>query len=131
MLPFTVQLQKGLPVSDQIVFAVHRALALRQLKAGDDFPSQRTLAHELQINPNTAQKIITLLKHEGILVVDPGRGTLINPDLKPQPEAMRQLLREDLDAFVVKAMRLGLTLEGLNQAVAAKWKSLAGERAKS
>ncbi len=131
MLPFTVQLQKGLPVSDQIVFAVHRALALRQLKAGDDFPSQRTLAHELQINPNTAQKIITLLKHEGILVVDPGRGTLINPDLKPQPEAMRQLLREDLDAFVIKAMRLGLTLEGLNQAVGAKWKSLAGERAKS
>ncbi len=133
MLPFTIQLQKGLPVSDQIVFAVHRALALRQLKPGDDFPSQRTIAHELQINPNTAQKIITQLKHEGILVVDPGRGTLINPDLKPQPEAVKQLLGEDLEAFVVKAMRLGLTLGALNDAVSAKWKSLSAgtPRAKS
>ncbi len=130
MLPFTCQLQKGLPVSDQIVAAVHRALALRQMRPGDDFPSQRSIAQALGINPNTAQKVITLLKHEGILVVDPGRGTLINPNLKPQPEAVKQLLNEDLDAFVIQAMRLGLTLGAVQDAVAAKWRSLAGERAK-
>ena len=124
MLPFTIQLQKGLAVSDQIIFAVHRALALRQLRPGDAFPSQRTLAHELQINPNTAQKIITLLKHEGILIVDPGRGTLINPHLKPAPDAVRQLMGAELESFIIQAMRLGVPLDELQDAIAKHWKAL-------
>jgi len=124
VLPFPVQLQKGLAVSEQVIAAVHRALALRQLKPGDGFPSQRSLAQALQINPNTAQKIITLLKHEGILIVDPGRGTLINPDLKPAPDAVRQLMGEELENFIIQAMRLGVPLSDLQDEIAKRWKAL-------
>ncbi len=128
MLPFRLQFQPGQPVSEQVVYAVHRALALGQLRPGDAFPSQRTLAQELQINPNTAQKIITSLKHEGILVVDPGRGTFIDPAYKPKAQAVRELLGTSLEGFVIHAMRLGLDLSDVQDALAAKWKSLDARR---
>ena len=128
MLPFRLHFQPGLPVSEQVIYAVHKALALGQLRPGDAFPSQRTLAQELQINPNTAQKIITSLKHQGILVVDPGRGTFIDPAYKPKAAAVRELLGENLENFVVHAMRLGLDLPAVQEALAAKWKSLDARR---
>lgn len=44
MLPFTLQLQDGVPVSDQIMAAVRKAMITGLLKAGDEFPSVRTLS---------------------------------------------------------------------------------------
>jgi GntR family transcriptional regulator len=56
MLPFSIQLQDGTPVSDQILLAVRKALLTGQMKAGDQFPSVRTLSQELKISPTTATR---------------------------------------------------------------------------
>ena len=37
MLPFSIQLQDGTPVSDQILLAVRKALLTGQMKPGDVF----------------------------------------------------------------------------------------------
>jgi GntR family transcriptional regulator len=58
LLPFTVALRPGRPLHDQVVFAVTKAIVTGQLRAGDRFPSVRTLSQELEINPNTAQKVV-------------------------------------------------------------------------
>src|SRR5436305_974798 len=54
MLPFSIDLKAGLPVAEQILFAVKKAVVGGQLVAGDKFPSVRVLSQELKINPNTA-----------------------------------------------------------------------------
>src|SRR5580698_2915317 len=65
MLPFTVQIEDGLPVSDQIVQSVRKAMLTGQLRTGDEFPSVRTLSQELRISPTTAHKVVATLKDSG------------------------------------------------------------------
>lgn len=124
MLPFNVQFQPGQPVYEQVVYAVEKALVQGQLRPGDAFPSQRTLARELKMNPNTAQKIIARLKSDGVLVVEPGRGTFVAENYQPPAGAAQQLLTADLEELVVKAKRLQISKRELDDALRAKWNEI-------
>ncbi|MEZ5299837.1 MAG: GntR family transcriptional regulator [Verrucomicrobiales bacterium] len=124
MLPFSVQFRPGQPVYEQVIYAVHKALVTGQLQPGDPFPSVRQLSSELQINPNTAHKIVTLLKQDKLIVVEPGRGTFINRDHRPDAEGRTALLSEKVEALVVEALKLDLRREDVVRAVETTWDSL-------
>lgn len=57
MLSFPVELKPGLPITEQVLFAVKKGVVAGQLKPGEPFPSVRVLSQELRINPNTAHKL--------------------------------------------------------------------------
>ena len=61
MLPFSIELKPGLPITEQVIFAVKKAVVGGQLKSGQPFPSVRVVSQELRINPNTAHKIVAAL----------------------------------------------------------------------
>ena len=110
MLPFTVELQTGASVYEQLVYAVQRAIVSNQLSPGDRFPSIRTLSQELRINPNTAQKVVTRLVDQGLLVVQPGVGTLVARLPEPSKKERSELLLGEVEQLVVEARRLSLDL---------------------
>ena len=83
MLPFTVQIEDGLPVSDQIVQSVRKAMLTGQLATGDEFPSVRTLSQELRISPTTAHKVVATLKDAGYLASRPGIGMVVTTPALP------------------------------------------------
>ena len=85
MLPFIIQNQDGLPVSDQIVQAVRKAMLTKQMAVGDIFPSVRTLSQELRISPTTAQKVVATLKDAGYLASRPGIGMVVREPELHQP----------------------------------------------
>jgi GntR family transcriptional regulator len=92
MLPFSVQIQDGVPVSDQIIQAVRKALLTGQLAIGDIFPSVRTLSQELRISPTTAHKVVAHLKEENYLASRPGIGMVVTtPSLPSLEERMDHL----------------------------------------
>lgn len=92
MLPFTLQLQDGTPVSDQILQAVRKAMLTGQLKSGDEFPSVRTLSQELRISPTTAHKVVLALKDSGYLASRPGIGMVVTaPEQATLEERLDQL----------------------------------------
>lgn len=124
MLPFTVKLQMGMSVYEQLVYAVQRAIVSNQLSAGDRFPSIRTLSQELRINPNTAQKVVTRLVDQGLLAVQPGVGTLVARLPEPSPKERSALLVHEVEQLVVEARRLSLTLEQVVDAVQHHWTRL-------
>jgi GntR family transcriptional regulator len=121
MLPFTVQFKSGQPVYEQVIFAVHKALVTGQMKVGDPFPSVRALSRALKINPNTALKVVAHLKQDGLLVVEPGRGTFIGERLVATEEDREALLGASVEALVVEARKLHLTLDEVIVAVRSKW----------
>jgi len=101
MLPFIVQIEDGLPVSDQILQAVRKAMLTGQLVAGDEFPSVRTLSQELRISPTTAHKVVAELKDTGYLASRPGIGMVVTePDLPAHDERLKQI--EPLCAELLK-----------------------------
>jgi GntR family transcriptional regulator len=92
MLPFIIQIEDGLPVSDQIVQAVRKAMLTGQLAAGDEFPSVRTLSQELRISPTTAHKVVATLKDAGYLASRPGIGMVVTtPELPKYDERLDHL----------------------------------------
>lgn len=109
MLPFRFQLLDGLPVSDQLVKAVQRAVLTDELAAGEKFPSVRMLAQELRISPTTAHKAVLELRDAGFLATRSGAGMVV---VKPAGSSRAQLLAQLAPAcrdLVRQASQLGLS----------------------
>jgi len=119
MLPFSISLRSGIPIHDQVVFAVTRAVVTRQLSPGDPFPSVRTLSQELRINPNTAHKIVATLIADRLLSVRPGIGTVISDAI---PDGERRVVADDeIERLVILSKRAGASLQDVLSAVRRHW----------
>ncbi len=125
MLPFSVELKSGLPVAEQILFAVKKAVISGQLRAGEKFPSVRQLSQELKVNPNTAHKVVAALVQEGVLLTTPAVGSVVAPRKESGSRRERTaLLAADLERLAVEGRKLGLDLADLQDALATQWHKL-------
>src|SRR5580658_2984120 len=124
MLPFSIELKAGLPVSEQILFAVKRSVVAGQMRPGDKFPSVRVLSQELRINPNTAHKVIAALVSEGVLVTTPAVGSIVAAREPGGRRDRAEFLGADLERLVVEAKKLGLSLEDVQDGLATQWSKL-------
>ena len=128
MLPFSISLRDGVPVYEQVTYAVTRAIVSRQLRPGDLFPSVRALSQELKINPNTAHRIVAALVEEGLLVVRPGIGTEVADVRRPATALHRETLEQDIERLTVAARRAGWSLPDIVTAFRRHWARLTAAR---
>lgn len=126
-MPFFVEILPGRPAYEQVVHAVHRAVATGLMVEGDAFPSVRALSKAVRINPNTAHKVVAQLVGDGTLVVMPGRGTRIGVQVERPLERRVEMVRPALEDLVVEARRLGFTAEEFRDVVGDVWEGLGGE----
>ena len=122
MINFTVKFQYGVPIYEQIVYAVKKAVVTEQLKPGDQFPSVREMAKELRINPNTAQKVIAHLARENLIEIRPGIGSVVS-ELGTATSLQRDnILNDEVEKLVVESKRLSITKEEVADAIDRNWK---------
>jgi GntR family transcriptional regulator len=121
VLPFTVTLRHGVPIHEQVVYAVTRAVVSGQLRPGDDFPSVRALSQELKINPNTAHKIVGELIERKLLEVRPGIGTVVLGEGGAGAGERRAVLEDQSERLVVESRRAGLSLHDVLTAIRRHW----------
>lgn len=122
MLPFTVEFRPGEPVSEQVIFAVKKAVVTGRLRPGGAFPSVRALSQELRINPNTAHKIVAMLTGDGVLEVRPGIGTVVAVRAAGSGADQAALLEDELERLTVEARRLGLDEDRVIAALRRHWR---------
>ena len=67
-----------LPVYEQIVSQIERAVTSRQLAPGSPLPRIRQLAGDLEINPNTVARAYQVLEQRRIVVTAGRRGTFVH-----------------------------------------------------
>ncbi len=101
-----------------------KAVVTGQLQPGDAFPSVRQLSQELRINPNTAHKVIAALVQEGVLVTTPAIGSIVAPPAEGSRRERAAVLGAELERTVVEAKRMGLTLNEVQDGLAAQWEKL-------
>jgi GntR family transcriptional regulator len=65
------------PVYRQIVEQICRAIDAGVYRPGEAIPSQRTLAVELRVNPNTVQRAFDELLRDGVIESRRGRGAFV------------------------------------------------------
>ena len=118
------KLQPGQSIFDQVVFAAVKAFVSGDYEPGQAFPSVRTLAADLKINPNTAHKVIQHLIQERWLEVHPGVGTVVAAPPQARPGERKRLLHHELEQLVVDAKRVGLSLREVVEALGTQWSKL-------
>jgi GntR family transcriptional regulator len=128
MVTFKTRFTPGQSIFDQVCFAATKAILAGELKAGEPFPSVRTLALDLKIHPNTAHKVVQHLIQERWLVAQPGVGTVVAQPPKARAGDRKRLLEDEVEKLVVEAMRVGANLGEVQQAVADTWTDLRGIR---
>jgi GntR family transcriptional regulator len=131
MVPFKVKLVPGESLFDQVCFAAIKSILAGELKAGEPFPSVRSLALDLKIHPNTAHKVVQHLIQERWLMAQPGVGTVVAPPPKARSGDRKRLLEDEVEKLVVEAMRVGASLGEVKQAVEDTWTDLRGLKAVS
>src|SRR5277367_4581355 len=110
---FAIDLHSGVPVYRQLIDQVRSGIASGSLATGDQLPTVRQLAVDLEINPNTVMRAYRELEL-GLLETHQGTGTFI-ADIKlkkDSPERDRQL-GQMAGEFAARAGAAGFTLEDL------------------
>lgn len=66
-----------MPIYQQIVDGLRSAIAAGTFGPGEMLPSQRELAIQVKVNPNTVQRAFEILEREGLIHALRGRGMFV------------------------------------------------------
>ena len=109
-----LDLHTGVPVYRQIIDQVRGGMAAGTLAAGDQLPTVRQLAVDLEINPNTVMRAYRELELGGMLETHQGTGTFISEKKISRNDAERERQLIQLAAeFAARAGAAGFTVEEL------------------
>jgi len=106
-----IDFHSNVPVYKQIVHEFEDMIISGALKPGDFLPSVRTLALELNVNPNTVAKAFFVLQSNGFIDSKAGVGNYV---IKPPPSSVEKRLNELMDemrSLVLKMKSFNLSKE--------------------
>ena len=110
-LDFSIDPRSGVPLYKQIILQVEMAIADGRLSTGDQLPTVRGLAVDLQINPNTVARSYSELEIRGIVTTQQGTGTFISDKKVEMSEVERERILSELTrSFVSKAASYGFSM---------------------
>ncbi len=108
---FTLDPKSGVPFYKQIILQIEMAIADGRLTQGAKLPTVRSLAVELQVNPNTVARAYSELEIRQILTTQQGTGTFIGSRSVEMSEVERErVLAELTREFVAKASSYGFSI---------------------
>lgn len=111
---FALDLHTGVPVYRQLIDQVRAGVASSTLLPGDQLPTVRQLAVDLEINPNTVMRAYRELELGGMLETHQGTGTFISDKKIEKKSAERdRQLGQMAGEFAARAGAAGFTLEEL------------------
>ena len=111
---FLLDLHSGMPVYRQIIDQVRGAIASGALTAGEQLPTVRQLAVDLQVNPNTVVRAYRELELGGLLETHQGTGTFISMQKMKRADAERERqLAQIVSDCVSRAGAAGFTVDEL------------------
>jgi GntR family transcriptional regulator len=118
--PFTFRLDmhSGVPLYRQLIDQVQAAVATGALLAGDQLPTVRQVAVDLEINPNTVVRAYREMEIRGILDTQQGTGTFVaQQTVERNAVEHSRGLEQLVDEFTARAGAGGFNLEELLMAL--------------
>jgi GntR family transcriptional regulator len=109
-----LDLHSGMPVYRQVIDQVRGGIASGLLVPGDQLPTVRQLAVDLEINPNTVIRAYRELELGGLLETHQGTGTFISTQKMKRADAEREKqLTQIVSDCVSRAGAAGFTIDDL------------------
>ena len=102
-------------VSQQLLQQYRMDIVGGKYPPGSQFPTVRALAFEESVNPNTMQKVLTLLEQDGILISHGTKGRFVTEDTDVIATVRLLLQTEFLTRARDAALQLGITKQQFMQ----------------
>lgn len=96
------------PIYEQVIDHIKQKLIKKELNPGDKLPSQRELANELNLNPNTIQRCYREMQARGLAITKRGKGTFIKKSEEMVNEMQENMIMNAIEKFVEEMKGLGL-----------------------
>ncbi|MDJ1132201.1 GntR family transcriptional regulator [Streptomyces iconiensis] len=110
MIKYHIERRSGVSTYMQIVQQTKQALRVGTLVPGDRLPTAKEVVEATAINPHTVLKAYRELENEGLVELQPGRGTFVRRGLG-NPGASDSPLRGELAEWMRRAAESGLEAE--------------------
>jgi len=107
-----IDMAGDIPIYQQIRNQIVFGIATGRLKVGDHLPTVRQLAGEIGVNPMTVSKAYSLLKEEGMIVMDRRHGAQVNR-LRVRENALNADFDQRAVLFISEARMKGVSEEEL------------------
>ena len=111
-LDFILDQTSGVPYYRQIIKQVEMAIADGRVRAGSKLPTVRSLAVNLEINPNTVARAYSEMEIRGIVNTQQGTGTFISDKKIDLTEEERSdILSSLVRSFIANASSYGFVID--------------------
>jgi len=112
MIEFKLDVKSGVPFYRQIVDQIRYGIASERLLPGEQLPTVRELAVQLEINPNTVRKAYSELEILGVLDTQQGTGTFVShQQVEIADTEKHRMLGQVCDELVARGQQYNLTLK--------------------
>jgi GntR family transcriptional regulator len=111
----------GRPMYLQIMEQIRQKVAVGDWKSGENIPSIRALAVELQVSVITVKRAYLELEREGIIVTQHGKGSTVARD----PELGTRLYDQEFEEHLRHVVRIGILLGLSEDAIAERLRATA------
>lgn len=96
------------PIYLQILDFIKNELVSGKLEANQRLPSIRDLADELEVTPNTIQRVYRELERENFAYTERGTGSFVTHDMNIIGNLKKTLIHEEVARFYMKMKQFGL-----------------------
>ena len=122
---FSININNGVAIYQQIVRQVKFAIAEGSLQPGQLLPGGRSLSVELAVNPNTVVRAYQQLQSEGVLESMRGRGMVVcQGAAKFCRQERKAIIADGLQTVLTEALHAGLSAEEIEELVRKQLKKL-------
>jgi GntR family transcriptional regulator len=112
MIGFTLDIKSGVPFYRQICDQIRYGIASKRLLPGEQLPTVRDLAVQLELNPNTVRKAYSELEILGVLDTQQGTGTFVSrKEIEIADAEKDRMLAQICDEMVARGHQYNLTLK--------------------
>jgi GntR family transcriptional regulator len=111
----TIDARDRTPIYAQLERGLRAAIATGRLAAGDQLPTVRQLAVDLQVNANTVARVYAELERAGVLETRRGVGSFVSasPERARPPREHDRRLRAFVTRLLADADAAGFSLDDL------------------
>ena len=99
------------PIYEQVIDEIKKKIARGEIEPGDKLPSQREMAKEIQVNPNTIQRAYREMELLDLVETKRGRGTFIKDDDKVIKQINEQMAHAAVQNFIDEMISIGFKKE--------------------
>jgi GntR family transcriptional regulator len=109
-MEITIDIEAEMPLFEQVVDQIKKAVSQSELKPGDNLPSIRQLAGDLQLNNKTVAKAYRLLERDSVIVTKGYRGTFVHENaVKNSAINLKSKIVEKLTETINQLKTVGAT----------------------